>query len=294
MDQQTNPQAGAAESERERARRRERLVQNLAGIGRTILVMSGKGGVGKSTVAANLALGLAARGFRVGLLDMDLHGPSIPRILGILGRSEGSAEDGLIVPLPYGPNLEVMSIETMMRDRDASVIWRGPMKIRAIKQFLADVQWGPLDFLVIDSPPGTGDEPLTIAQTVKAAWALIVTTPQELALADVRKAIDFCRRLSMPILGLVENFSGQVCPHCGGFIEVFGRGGGERTAKRYGLRFLGGIPWDGRILSAEDRGKPVPADKQGDGAMAALSALTEEVVAAAGPQRPAGPSRARA
>lgn len=283
MAEHCSGEESTAQSDRERMQRKQRLERNLAAIGKTIMVLSGKGGVGKSTVAANLALGLAANGYRVGLLDMDLHGPSIPRILGIHGRSEGTAEGGLILPLHYGPNLEVMSIETMLRDRDASVIWRGPMKIRAIKQFLADVQWGKLDYLVIDSPPGTGDEPLTIAQTIKGATALIVTTPQELALADVRKAIDFCRHLDMPILGLVENFSGQICPHCGGFIEVFGQGGGEVTAKRYGLRFLGGIPWDGRLLAAEDAGLPLEAESDEKGAMPALRALTEKVIMAMGP-----------
>jgi ATP-binding protein involved in chromosome partitioning len=267
-----------AQVDMERLQRKERLEHNLADIGMTIMVLSGKGGVGKSTIAANLALGLAANGYQVGLLDMDIHGPSIPRILGIQGHSEGTAEGRMIMPLDYNPNLKVMSIETMLRDRDASLIWRGPMKIRAIKQFLADVLWGKLDYLVIDSPPGTGDEPLTIAQTIEGATALIVTTPQELALADVRKAIDFCHRLDMPILGLVENFSSQICPHCGKPIKVFGQGGGKITAKRYGLRFLGEIPWDDRLLAAEDAGLPMEAENDEKGAMPALHALTQQII----------------
>jgi ATP-binding protein involved in chromosome partitioning len=266
----------------EKVMRRQRLMHNLAGISHTIMVMSGKGGVGKSTVAANLALGLAGAGFRVGLLDMDLHGPSIPRILGISAKAAGLDGSDLIAPLLYRPNLEVMSIETMMKDRDSSVIWRGPMKIKAIKQFIADVDWGPLDFLIIDSPPGTGDEPLTIAQTVEGARALIVTTPQELALADVRKAIDFCSHLAVPILGLVENFSNQICPHCGASIPVLGQGGGLRTAERYGLKFLGGIPWDSRIVSSEDAGRPLDLNHDQSGAGPAMHGLVEKVASACG------------
>ncbi len=264
----------------EKALRKQRLMHNLADIRHTLMVMSGKGGVGKSTVAANLALGLARAGYRVGLLDMDLHGPSIPRILGISDRAAGMEDGNLIAPVLYRPNLEVISIETMMIDREASVIWRGPMKIKAIKQFIADVGWGRLDFLIIDAPPGTGDEPLTIAQTIPGAQALIVTTPHELALADVRKAIDFCRQLSMPILGLVENFSGQICPQCGASIQVFGQGGGQSTAKRYGLKFLGGIPWDSRIVSSEEVGRPLEFDRDEAGAGPALRNLIEKVVEA--------------
>jgi len=266
----------------EKAMRKQRLVHNLAGIRHTVMVMSGKGGVGKSTVAANLALGLARAGYRVGLLDMDLHGPSIPRILGISAKALGLEGGELIAPVAYSPKLEVMSIETMMKDRDASVIWRGPMKIKAIKQFIADVAWGPLDFLIIDSPPGTGDEPLTIAQTVPGARALIVTTPQELALADVRKAINFCQHMGMPILGLVENFSSQTCPHCGASIPVLGQGGGLSTAKRYGLKFLGGIPWDSRIVSSEDAGRPMELDHDQSGAGPAMRSLIEKVASACG------------
>jgi ATP-binding protein involved in chromosome partitioning len=264
----------------EKAQRKKRLVDHLAGIKHTLMVMSGKGGVGKSTVAANLALGLARSGYQVGLFDMDLHGPSIPRILGINARAMGLGKRELIAPVLYRPNLKVMSIESMMNDRDASIIWRGPMKIKAIKQFIADVEWGDLDFLIIDAPPGTGDEPLTIAQTIPGAQALIVTTPQELALADVRKAINFCGQLDMPILGLVENFSGQVCPQCGAYIEVFGKGGGQSTAKRYGLKFLGGIPWDSRIVSSEDAGQPMELDRDDSGAGPALHNLIEGVVGA--------------
>jgi ATP-binding protein involved in chromosome partitioning len=282
MNEQSQPNESSRPIDAEKALRKQRLMHNLAGIQHTIMVMSGKGGVGKSTVAANLALGLARAGHRVGLLDMDLHGPSIPRILGISERASGQEGGDLIAPVLFRPNLEVMSIETMMNNRDASVIWRGPMKIKAIKQFIADVGWGQLDFLIIDSPPGTGDEPLTIAQTVPGARALIVTTPQELALADVRKAIDFCRHLDMPILGLVENFSGQICPHCGASIQVFGQGGGRATADRYGLDFLGGIPWDGRILTGEDAGRPLDLDRDESGAGPAMRNLIEKVAKACG------------
>ena len=171
----------------------------------------------------NLAVGLAAKGRRVGLLDVDLHGPSVPRMLGLNGGYQGTEEPR---PMQWSDNLSVISIEPLLPDRDRSVIWRGPVKGGVIRQFISDLRWDDLDYLVIDSPPGTGDEPLTVAQTIKDARAVIVTTPQEVSLADVRKSIDFCRQVNMPILGLVENMSGMVCPHCHEHIEFFKTGGG--------------------------------------------------------------------
>ena len=211
----------------------EKIAETLQHIKNKILVMSGKGGVGKSSIAAYLSVTLAKRGYRVGLMDVDLHGPSIPRILGLKGSLGFSGQEGKMLPIKYLPNMEVMSIETLMEaDKDAATIWRGPLKIGVIKQFISDIEWMDLDYLVIDSPPGTGDEPLTVAQNIPDARALIVTTPQEISLADVRKSINFCRRVKMKILGLVENMSGLRCPYCGKIIDVFKIHGGMLTAKK--------------------------------------------------------------
>lgn len=233
----------------------DRLIQeNLQRIGRKILVMSGKGGVGKSTVATYLALRLSARGHRVGLLDVDLHGPSIPHLVDVHGGFEMEGE-GIIRPCAFSQNLKVASLEMMLGDRDAAVIWRGPLKISAIRQFISDITWGELDFLIADSPPGTGDEPLTVAQTIPEAEALVVTTPQEISLADVRKSINFCRQVGMKILGVVENMSGFSCPHCGKEINLFGKGGGERMSKAMGVPLLGQIPIEPKMVELADAGK---------------------------------------
>jgi ATP-binding protein involved in chromosome partitioning len=267
-----------------RAARKVRLQHNLDDIRHKLVVMSGKGGVGKSTVAAYLALGLAARGYRVGLMDVDLHGPSIPRLLGIKGEALAAADPELIMPVNYSSRLSLISIEVLMHEKDASVIWRGPMKMKAIKQFLADVCWGELDYLVIDSPPGTGDEPLSVAQTIPGARAVIVTTPQEIALADVRKSIDFCRHLEMPILGLIENFAGLVCPKCGELIHPFGSGGGNATAQRYHLEFLGSLPMDMRLVEAGDQGRPLDLGNETKGAGPGYRAFIDKVLASTNAQ----------
>jgi Mrp family chromosome partitioning ATPase/predicted Fe-Mo cluster-binding NifX family protein len=220
-----------------------------------ILVMSGKGGVGKSSVASYLAVALAKKGNRVGLMDVDLHGPSIPHILGLEGEIGPGKEAGKAHPVEYIENLEVVSIEPLMGpDKDRATIWRGPIKIGVIRQFISDIEWNDLDYLIIDSPPGTGDEPLTVAQTIPDARALIVTTPQEISLADVRKSINFCRQVGMDILGLVENMSGFLCPHCGEKIELFKTGGGMVTAKKMGLNYLGSLPIDTEVVNAGDAG----------------------------------------
>jgi len=233
---------------------KEALSARLGRIGRKILVLSGKGGVGKSTVAANLAIALAKAGKRVGLLDVDIHGPSIPKLLGLEGRMATPAENA-IVPIGYDERLKVMSIAFVLQNRDDAVIWRGPLKMGVIKQFLKDVEWGDLDFLVVDCPPGTGDEPLSVAQLIgNADGAVIVTTPQELAISDVRKCVTFCRRLQLPVLGVVENMSGFVCPHCGKTSDIFGSGGGEAMAADMGIPFLGRIPLDPQVVLSSDKG----------------------------------------
>jgi Mrp family chromosome partitioning ATPase/predicted Fe-Mo cluster-binding NifX family protein len=236
----------------------EGLVKSaLSHIKHKLMVMSGKGGVGKSTIATCLAIALAQKGDRVGLLDIDLHGPSIPHLLNISGLLEVSSIHQKLLPMEIMPNLEVISIECVMADKDQAVIWRGPLKHSAIKQFITEVQWGDLDYLVVDSPPGTGDEPLSVAQLIPDAQAIIVTTPQEVALADVRKSIAFCRQTQMDITGMIENMSGFICPHCGKGVDIFKTGGGERTALAANVAFLGRLPFDFELVEAGDEGKLV-------------------------------------
>jgi ATP-binding protein involved in chromosome partitioning len=220
-----------------------------------ILVMSGKGGVGKSSIAAYLSVLLAKRGRKVGLMDVDLHGPSIARLLGIKGSIQPSSISGKAIPVKVMPNLHAISIEALMgENKDTAMIWRGPIKIGVIRQFISDIDWSDLDYLIIDSPPGTGDEPLTVAQTVPDAKALIVTTPQEISLADVRKSISFCRQVNIEILGLVENMSGLKCPHCGKSIDLFKTDGGLLTARRQGLRLLASLPIEPEVVKRGDMG----------------------------------------
>jgi ATP-binding protein involved in chromosome partitioning len=225
-----------------------------------LIVLSGKGGVGKSTVSANISVILANRGYKVGLLDCDLHGPSIPKILGIEGKRL-MGENDRILPFEMG-NLRVVSLGLMLESRDSPVIWRGPMKMKAIQQLLHQTEWGSLDYFIVDLPPGTGDEPLSIVQLLKNVnGAIIVTTPQDVALESVRKSIAFARTLNVPILGIIENMSGFRCPHCGKVSYIFKQGGGERLAEEMGIRFLGRIPIDTRVVEEEDEGK-VPKESE--------------------------------
>lgn len=226
-----------------------------------VLVMSGKGGVGKSSVATYLSLALAQKGYQVGLMDIDLHGPSIPKMFGLHGVLNITQEQE-IIPHQYSPNLKIVSIESMMEDTDSAIIWRGPLKHGVIQQFIADCKWDDLDFLVIDCPPGTGDEPLSIARIIPEIKAVIVTTPQEVALADVRKSINFCRKMNVEMLGLVENMSGLYCPHCDGFIPIFGRGGGEKTTEKMKIPYLGPLPFDPAVVVGGDKGRPVLEDTE--------------------------------
>ncbi len=233
-----------------------KIEKRLSRIRHKVLVLSGKGGVGKSTVAVNLAVALAAAGRKTGLLDVDIHGPSVPKMLGIEKMMVHGTADS-ISPLEVGDNLRVMSIGLLLRDTDDAVIWRGPLKMSVIKQFLGDVEWGDLDYLIIDSPPGTGDEPLSIAQLIPDAdGAVIVTTPQSVALIDVRKCVTFCRQLNLPVIGVVENMSGFVCPHCGERTELFKSGGGEKMAAEMGIPFLGAVPFEPAVVETADLGEP--------------------------------------
>ena len=245
----------SSNKEKERQEQDKRITEQLSQIKHTFLVMSGKGGVGKSTIAVNLAVALADRGYSVGLMDVDLHGPSTVKMLGLEGESVKMAGQHLM-PIPYREKLQVVSMAALLEDPDMAVIWRGPLKIGAIKQFISDVLWGELDYLFIDSPPGTGDEPLTVAQVVPKARGIIVTTPQEISLLDIRKSVTFCRQVKMPVVGILENMSGLVCPHCGERIDLFSSGGGERTALEMGVPFLGKIPIRPEIVVSTDQGQP--------------------------------------
>lgn len=252
--------------------------KSLGKIKNKILVMSGKGGVGKSTVSVNLAIGLAKQGHKVGLMDVDIHGPDVVRMLNLKGTIEPpESPDALIPPLKYDDNLKVVSLEYMMQDRDEAIIWRGPLKIQAIRQFVSDMDWGELDYLVIDAPPGTGDEPLSVAQTIPHVKAVVVTTPQKVALADVRKSINFCKTVKVEIAGVVENMSGFVCPHCDKTVDIFKSGGGEQLARELDLPFLGKIPMDPKVVMAGDDGSPYLSSDADSPATKAFSEIVTAV-----------------
>lgn len=242
-----------------------------------IFVMSGKGGVGKSSVTVNLGAALAEMGFKVGIMDVDVHGPSVPRLLGLPDGAVSGVSGGKIVPMRVSDRLAVISMDVLMPDRDSAIIWRGPKKAGAIQQFVSDVDWGELDFFIIDSPPGTGDEHLTILRLVPDALCLMVTTPQEIALADVRKAMSFLRELKAKVLGVVENMSGLSCPHCGGNIDIFKTGGGLELARKYQVPFLGAIPLDPKAAHAADQGRPAVLMDEAGAAKSAFFALAENV-----------------
>jgi ATP-binding protein involved in chromosome partitioning len=254
-----------------------KLEDRMSRIGRKILVLSGKGGVGKSTVAANLAAALARTGKKVGLLDIDIHGPSVPTLFGLKGHPlQGDQET--IFPVRVNDNLSVMSIGFMMPELTDAAIMRGPMKHKVIEQFLREVHWGTLDYLIVDSPPGTGDEPLSVAQLAgPSSEALIVTTPQDLAISDVRRCVTFCQTLSLPILGIVENMSGFVCPKCGERTDLFGVGGGEALAKQVQAPFLGRIPIDPSVMLSGDAGSPFVESQTQSPAGSALSEIVSKI-----------------
>jgi Mrp family chromosome partitioning ATPase len=237
-----------------------RLQEKLFRIHHKIMVMSGKGGVGKSTVAINLAAGLALSNHQVGILDADLHGPDVPRMLGIEGRHLTGRGD-TVEPVEVFKGFKAVSMALLAQDPDKAIIWRGPLKHSAIKSFLGNVNWGDLDFLIVDLPPGTGDEPLSVARLVQEVdGAIIVTTPQDVALLDSRKAVNFSKLIEVPVLGIVENMGGMACPHCGESIDLFKVGGGEKAAKELGVPFLGRIPIDPRVVVKSDSGQPFVVD----------------------------------
>jgi Mrp family chromosome partitioning ATPase len=255
--------------------------ENMARIKHKIIIMSGKGGVGKSTVATNLAFGLALAGFKIGLLDTDIHGPSLGKMLGIEGQFVRPSEKGFgLLPIEV-KGIKVITMASLLQDADAPVIWRGPLKMGAIKQFLGEIEWGELDYLVIDSPPGTGDEPLSVCQLIpEADGSIIVTTPQDVALIDSRKAVRFSQALRIPVLGIVENMSGFHCPHCGQPIDLFKVGGGERAAHSLMVPFLGRIPIDPKIVDSGDDGFAFIYDYAKSPAGEAMQEMVNKIIAA--------------
>jgi len=256
-----------------------KVSKNLSKIKNRLLVFSGKGGVGKSTVAANLSLAFAMRGLNVGLLDVDIHGPNLAKILGVEDKKMDVSPEG-IKAVDVNDNLKLVSMSFLLQDPNLPVIWRGPLKMKAIQQFLGDVDWGELDWLVIDSPPGTGDEPLSVAQLIPASGAIIVTTPQELSLMDSRKAVAFARSLNLKILGIIENMSGMTCPHCGKDIDLFKKGGGKKVALELGVPFLGKIPIDPQIVISTDEGKPFIGTQPDSEASKAFMKIVESITEA--------------
>jgi ATP-binding protein involved in chromosome partitioning len=243
------------------------------------LVLSGKGGVGKSTVAVHLAVALSNREFQTGLLDIDLHGPSIPKMMGLSGKKI-VVEKGLLKPLTFNKNLGIISMASILDDQDTAVIWRGPRKGGAIRQLLGDVLWGPLDFLIIDAPPGTGDESLSIAQLIPDVRAIVVTTPQQVAIEDVRRSLQFLKKVSLEVLGVIENMSGLICPHCQQEIDLFKQGGGESLARERGVPFLGRIPLDPNLVSEADAGRPFFKGHEDSAMVLAFNRIVDELVKA--------------
>ncbi|MBN2206064.1 MAG: Mrp/NBP35 family ATP-binding protein [Candidatus Aminicenantes bacterium] len=257
-----------------------KLEKTLSRIKNRILVFSGKGGVGKSTVAANLALGLSRRGLKVGALDVDIHGPNLAKMLGVEDRKMEVTPEG-IAPVLVGERLKLVSMSFLLEHPDLPVIWRGPMKMKIIQQFLSEADWGDLDWLVIDSPPGTGDEPLSVAQLIPATGAVVVTTPQDVAVMDSRKAVLFAKKLNLKILGIIENMSGLICPHCGRRIDLFKTGGGERAAAELDVPFLGRIPIDPQIVVSGDAGTPFAGHREDSEAGRAFKEIVDKILGAA-------------
>lgn len=256
----------------------EKTIQaTLSRIRHKLFVMSGKGGVGKSSVTVNIAAALAERGFRVGILDVDIHGPSVPNLLGLRLPLQAHGNPPLIRPARFSDRLSVVSMDSLLTNKDTAIIWRGPKKAAAIRRFFFDVDWGELDFLLIDSPPGTGDEHMAVLKTIPDVQCILVTTPQEISLADVRKAIDFLHTTHASILGLVENMSGLACPACGADIPLFKKGGGKKLAETAKLRFLCAIPIDPATVVAADQGTPVVLLKEASPAKDAFTELAQHV-----------------
>lgn len=247
MDSQVNHMMTILEEQK-------KVQKRMAKVKHKIMVMSGKGGVGKSTVAANLAVAMSKLGSRVGILDSDIHGPSIPKIMGVEGLHPSGGPTG-IYPILSGYGVRVISMEFFLESPDSPVIWRGPLKMSAIRQFLSDVDWGELDYLFIDLPPGTGDEPLSVMQLLPDMdGAVLITAPSDLSQSVVRKAVNMSRKMNIPVIGIIENMSGFICPKCGSKYDLLGSGGGKKMAEEMKVNFLGQIPIDPKICEDSDKG----------------------------------------
>ena len=269
----------AAPSLTEESIREETAIQDtLKNIKHVIIVMSGKGGVGKSTVSSNLAMSLSMKGFKTGVMDIDITGPNIPKMFAVEDR-QLMVENEKLIPVAIPPSLKLMSMAFLLQSKDTPVLWRGPVKMGAIKQFIEDVNWGDLDYLVIDMPPGTGDEALSIVQLIpKADGMVIVTTPQDVALLDSRKSLVFGAETNIPIIGIIENMSGFVCPHCGEVTNIFKTGGGEATAKEMNVQFLGRIPIEPGIVDAGDSGIPIVLGHPDSASAKAFGTIVDKIV----------------
>ena len=256
-----------------------RLRDSLSRIGHVIIVMSGKGGVGKSTVSSNLAQALSMKGYQTGLMDIDITGPNIPMMFHIEDEKLYANDNNKLIPISVPPSLSVISMAFLLPERDSAVMWRGPMKASAIRQFIEDVEWGDLDYLIIDMPPGTGDEAISVVQLIpKADGAVIVTTPQDVAVLDSRKSISFAAQTKLPILGLVENMSGFVCPHCGELTEIFGSGGGEKAAESLKIQFLGRVPLEPGVAMSGDSGMPIVMSEPESKSAAAFNSIVNKII----------------
>ena len=266
------------EQSTEEQEREKRLKENLSNIKNTILIISGKGGVGKTTVSVNLAYGLATKGYRVGILDVDFHGPNTAKMLGIEGKQLTATAQG-IEPLAVIPNLKAISIALIIREKDKPVIWRGPLKMITIKQLLSDVNWGELDYLIVDSPPGTGDEPLSVCQLIPGlSGVIVVTTPQDVAILDSRKSVMFAKELGVSVIGIIENMSGLTCPHCGNRIDLFSKDGGKKASQELSVPFLGKIPIEPEIVKLADEGKPFIHFKNKTGTAKVMDEIVHNIV----------------
>ena len=271
-------QAGGGDMAKKQQEQQAMIKASLAKIKHKIFVLSGKGGVGKSSISANLAASLSKKGYKTGLMDVDVHGPSIAQMFGMKDLLDITPDQQMLLPKKINENLAVVSVQALMQDKDQAIIWRGPAKTGMIQQFVGAVDWGELDYLIIDAPPGTGDEPLTVVQTIPEALGVIVTTPQEVALADIRKSISFCKTVKLKTLGIVENMAGFKCPHCSESIDLFKSGGGERTAKSQGLAFLGSIPFDTRVVTSGDKGVPVMLEDNTGEFSAAFEVVVDNII----------------
>ena len=255
-----------------------KIQDTLKNIKHVIIVMSGKGGVGKSTVTSNLALTLSMKGYQTGIMDIDITGPNIPKMFGVEDEKL-MVEDGKLIPVTVPPSMKLMSMAFLLPDKDSPVMWRGPVKMGAINQFIEDVNWGSLDYLIVDMPPGTGDEAISIVQLIpKADGMVIVTTPQDVALLDSRKSLVFGAETHIPIIGIVENMSGFVCPKCGEVTNIFKSGGGEKTAKEMNVQFLGRVPIEPGIVEAGDSGMPVVLKYPDSPSAKAFSEIIDKII----------------